>query len=59
MEQLPTEIRPSMSWSSIREGWRCGVGIQIARAELKKNGNPELEFQIEPMTVLATVRRRP
>uniref|UniRef100_A0A7C4RNF9 Transcriptional regulator n=1 Tax=Desulfatirhabdium butyrativorans TaxID=340467 RepID=A0A7C4RNF9_9BACT len=38
---------------------RFGVGIQIARAELKKNGNPELEFQIEPMTVLATVRRRP
>ncbi len=38
---------------------RFGVGIQTARAELKKNGNPELEFQIEPMTVLATVRRRP
>lgn len=38
---------------------RFGVGIQTARAELKKNGNPDLEFQIEPMTVLATVRRRP
>lgn len=38
---------------------RFGIGIQIARAELNKNGNPELEFQIEPMTVLATVRRRP
>jgi len=38
---------------------RFGIGIQTARAELKKNGNPELEFQIEPMTVLATVRRRP
>lgn len=38
---------------------RFGIGIQTAKAELKKNGNPELEFQIEPMTVLATVRRRP
>jgi len=38
---------------------RFGIGIQTARAELKKNGNPELEFQVEPMTVLATVRRRP
>jgi ATP-dependent DNA helicase RecG len=38
---------------------RFGIGIQTARAELKRNGNPELEFQVEPMTVLATVRRRP
>lgn len=38
---------------------RFGIGIQTARAELKKNGNPELEFQIETATVLATVRRRP
>jgi ATP-dependent DNA helicase RecG len=38
---------------------RFGVGIQIARAEMSKNGNPDIEFQIEPMTVLATVRRRP
>ncbi|UCF91537.1 MAG: putative DNA binding domain-containing protein [Desulfobacterales bacterium] len=37
---------------------RFGIGIQTARAEMKKNGNPGLEFQIEPMTVLATVRRR-
>ncbi len=38
---------------------KFGVGIQTARAELKKNGNPELEFQVEPTTVLATVRRAP
>jgi len=38
---------------------RFGIGIQTARAELKKNGNPDIEFQAEPMTVLATVRRRP
>ncbi|OIP89165.1 MAG: transcriptional regulator [Syntrophaceae bacterium CG2_30_49_12] len=38
---------------------RFGIGIQTARAELKKNGNPDLEFEIEPTTVLATVRRRP
>ena len=38
---------------------RFGIGIQTARAEMKKNGNPGIEFQIEPMTVLATVRRKP
>lgn len=37
---------------------RFGVGIQMARAELKKNGNPDIEYQVEPTTVLATVRRR-
>jgi ATP-dependent DNA helicase RecG len=35
---------------------RFGIGIQTARAELKKNGNPDLEFQTELTTVLATVR---
>lgn len=38
---------------------RFGIGIQSARAELQKNGNPEPEFQVEPVTVVATVRRRP
>ncbi|MGD8837159.1 MAG: ATP-binding protein [Desulfobacteraceae bacterium] len=38
---------------------RFGIGIQTARAELNKNGNPDIEFQIEPMMVLAIVRRRP
>jgi len=38
---------------------RFGIGIQTARAEMKKNGNPDIEFQIESMAVLATVRRRP
>jgi ATP-dependent DNA helicase RecG len=38
---------------------KFGLGIQTARAELTKNGNPDLEFQIEPTTVLATVKRRP
>jgi ATP-dependent DNA helicase RecG len=37
---------------------RFGIGIQTARMELKRNGNPELEYCVEPMTVLATVRRR-
>jgi ATP-dependent DNA helicase RecG len=37
---------------------RFGIGIQTARAEMKKNGNPDIEFQIEPVNVLATVRRR-
>ena len=38
---------------------RFGIGIQTARVELEKNGNPDIEFQIEPIIVLATVRRRP
>jgi ATP-dependent DNA helicase RecG len=38
---------------------RFGIGIQTARAEMRNNGNPEIEFRIESMTVLATVRRRP
>jgi len=37
---------------------RCGVGIQIARAELERNGNPPLAFAVEPTHVLAKVRRR-
>lgn len=38
---------------------RFGIGIQTARAELERNGNPDLEFQVEPTIVLATVRRCP
>jgi len=38
---------------------RFGIGIQTARAELLRNGNPELEYTVEPTHVLATVRRRP
>jgi ATP-dependent DNA helicase RecG len=37
---------------------RFGVGIQIARSELAKNGNPPLELRVEPSRVLAVVRRR-
>ncbi|MFH1135314.1 MAG: ATP-binding protein [Pseudomonadota bacterium] len=37
---------------------RFGIGIQTARAELKRNGNPDIEFQVEPMMVLSMVRRR-
>ncbi|MBI4384255.1 MAG: putative DNA binding domain-containing protein [Nitrospinae bacterium] len=38
---------------------RFGIGIQTARVELKRNDNPDLEFQVEQANVLATVRRRP
>lgn len=38
---------------------RFGIGIQTARTELRKNGNPDLEFQVTPMTVLALMRRSP
>jgi ATP-dependent DNA helicase RecG len=35
---------------------RFGVGIQLARRELDKNGNPPLEFVIEETHVLAIIR---
>jgi ATP-dependent DNA helicase RecG len=37
---------------------RFGVGLQLARSELKKNGNPPPEFQVEDSHVLAIVRKR-
>jgi ATP-dependent DNA helicase RecG len=37
---------------------RFGVGLQIVDNELRKNGNPEKEFQILPNFVQVTVRRR-
>jgi ATP-dependent DNA helicase RecG len=38
---------------------RFGIGIQIAREQLEKNGNPPLEFVAEDAHVLAIVRSRP
>jgi ATP-dependent DNA helicase RecG len=38
---------------------RFGVGIALAREELKKNGNPPPEFQVEDTYILAVVRGRP
>ncbi len=38
---------------------RFGFGIADARKALLDNGNPPLEFQVEPTTVLATVRKVP
>ncbi|MGH9660820.1 MAG: ATP-binding protein [Bryobacteraceae bacterium] len=35
-----------------------GVGIALARKELQRNSNPELEFQVEDTQVLAIIRRR-
>ena len=34
---------------------RFGVGIQIARQELKENGNPPPEFRVESTNILVTV----
>lgn len=34
-----------------------GSGIAIARAQLKKNGNPDLEFQVSSSHIAAIVRR--
>ncbi|VXD25931.1 conserved hypothetical protein [Planktothrix serta PCC 8927] len=36
---------------------RFGVGISIAQKELKKNGNPPLEFTVEDSYILAVIRR--
>jgi ATP-dependent DNA helicase RecG len=38
---------------------RFGVGISTARAYLAANGNPPPEFQIEPTTILVTIRKTP
>ncbi len=38
---------------------RFGVGIPTARAELEKNGNPPLEFDVQDAFVLTILRRRP
>lgn len=38
---------------------RFGVGIATARRELTRNGNPPVEFDVQPAAILATVRRRP
>ena len=37
---------------------KFGVGIALAREELRKNGNPPLEFRIEDTYVLAILRGR-
>lgn len=37
---------------------RFGVGIQTARKELKQNGNPDIEFGVEPTTILCTLRKK-
>jgi ATP-dependent DNA helicase RecG len=38
---------------------RFGFGIAEARRALNANGNPRLEFQVEPTMVLAVVRKAP
>jgi ATP-dependent DNA helicase RecG len=36
-----------------------GRGIAIARAELEKNGNPNLEFQVTQSTVIGIIKKNP
>jgi ATP-dependent DNA helicase RecG len=38
---------------------KFGVGIATARREMERNGNPQLEFQVEDTYVLAILRRHP
>lgn len=37
---------------------RFGVGLQIAREELERNGNPEIEYVLDPSYVTVIVRGR-
>lgn len=37
---------------------RFGVGIQIARREMERNGNPPIEFVVEDAHILAILRRK-
>ncbi len=52
---------PTLAGALARMGFvqRFGVGIQIARAELKSNGNPPLELHPAETAVLATLRALP
>ncbi len=47
------EVLRNLGWAQ-----RFGVGIQIARAELRKNGNPELELAVTPEYLSAIVRKK-
>jgi ATP-dependent DNA helicase RecG len=38
---------------------RVGVGIALARREMQKNGNPQIEFVVSASHVLAILRKRP
>jgi len=49
---------------NLAEAMRClgyvqnfGVGIQIARAAMARNGNPPIEFRVDSRTVVATLPR--
>lgn len=37
---------------------RFGAGFPVIREELARNGNPPLEFRVEPTSILAVVRKR-
>jgi ATP-dependent DNA helicase RecG len=37
---------------------RFGIGIALARREMQKNGNPEIEFVVNAGYVLAVLKRR-
>jgi ATP-dependent DNA helicase RecG len=38
---------------------RFGIGIDLARKEMAKNGNPPLEFQVEDAFIAAILKRHP
>jgi len=38
---------------------KFGMGIALAERALENNGNPPLELEVQPSTILATIRARP
>lgn len=52
---------PTLAGALARLGFvqRFGVGIQIARSQMERNGNPPPEFQLEPTNVLVILRTVP
>ena len=55
-QRLP-QPAPGRSPAPLGYAQHFGVGIQIARDALARNGSPPPEFRVEPRTVIATIRR--
>ena len=37
---------------------KFGMGLELARSELRKNGNPEVQFDIKPNFIFCILRPR-
>ena len=57
---LPAAVAPEILAEAMRNlGYvqNFGVGIQIAREAMARNGNPPIEFRVDSRTVVTTLRR--